>query len=68
MAVTRDGAHFTVTFFDPIELQNTGNRDADVRAGVVQVTEFIEARIRENPAQWFWVHRRWPKALYERDA
>jgi len=67
MAVTRDKSTFTVTFYDPIELDNTGHRDADVLSGVKQVTQFIESRIRETPAQWFWVHRRWPRALYKRD-
>jgi KDO2-lipid IV(A) lauroyltransferase len=66
MAVTRDGAHFTVTFYEPIELENTGNRETDVLSGVTQVTQFIEDRIREKPAQWFWVHRRWPKPLYKK--
>ena len=66
MAVTRDGAKFTVTFYDPLTLENTGDRDADVLNGVTQVTEFIENRIREKPAQWFWVHRRWPKKLYRK--
>lgn len=67
MAVTRDGANFTVTFYEPIKLDNTGNREADVLNGVKKVTSFIEDRIREQPAQWFWVHRRWPKALYKED-
>jgi KDO2-lipid IV(A) lauroyltransferase len=66
MAVTRDGAKFTVTFYNPLTLENTGDREADVLNGVTQVTEFIEQRIRENPAQWFWVHRRWPKKLYRK--
>ena len=66
MAVTRDGAHFTVTFYDPIKLEDTGSRETDVLSGVMQVTRFIEDRIRETPAQWFWVHRRWPKGLYRK--
>lgn len=66
MAVTRDGANFTVTFYDPIKLKDTGDREADVLSGVMQVTKFIEDRIRETPAQWFWVHRRWSKELYKR--
>jgi len=63
MAVTRDKSNFVVSFYPPMTLQNTGERDADVLAGVEQVTGFIETRVKENPAQWFWVHRRWPKSL-----
>ena len=66
MAVTRNKSRFIVTFYDPIELLSTGEREADVVAGVAQINQFIEARIRENPDQWFWVHRRWPKALYKK--
>lgn len=66
MAVTREKSNFTVTFYAPIKLKNTGNREADVLGGVKQVTQFIEDRIKEKPAQWFWVHRRWPKALYKK--
>ena len=67
MSVTRNGSHFTATFYDPIKLEKTGDRDVDVREGVTQVTKFIEDRIRENPSQWFWVHRRWPNEVYEKD-
>jgi len=65
MSVSRRKAKFVVTFYEPIELINSGDRDADVHNGVTKVTQFIETRIRENPAQWFWVHRRWPKDLYK---
>ena len=64
MAVMREKSKFTVTFYPPIKLDKTGDRTADVLAGVTQVSAFVEDRVRENPAQWFWVHRRWPKALY----
>ena len=65
MVVVRDKAKFKVTFHKPIELVITGERETDIRNGVIQITQFIEARIRENPAQWFWVHRRWPKEIYK---
>jgi len=65
MVVVRDKAKFKVTFHKPIELVITGERETDIRNGVIQITKFIEARIRENPAQWFWVHRRWPKEIYK---
>ena len=28
----------------------------------------ILARIRERPSEWFWVHKRWPRETYARDA
>jgi KDO2-lipid IV(A) lauroyltransferase len=65
MCVVRDGARFHVKFYPPLEWDHVGERDADVETGVRAITSFIEDRIRENPAQWFWVHRRWPKPIYK---
>jgi len=42
----------------------TGDRAADIEAGGRQVNAFVEERIRATPKDWFWVHRRWPKADY----
>jgi KDO2-lipid IV(A) lauroyltransferase len=65
MSVVRlPGARFKVTIHDPIRLIDTGNREHDVEAGVAQVNAFIEARIRERPSEWFWVHKRWPQEDY----
>ncbi len=58
------GARFRMTMHEPIELARTGSKSADVEAGVAQVTAFMEARIREDPTQWWWVHRRFPKEVY----
>ena len=66
MSVTRQKSKFIVTFYSPIPLHKTGDRSAEVLDGVMQINAFIEARVRENPDQWFWVHRRWPKSLYRK--
>lgn len=58
------GAQFKVAFLPPISLTVTGDQDQDIRAGVIQITQFVEDQIRANPEQWFWVHRRWDKAHY----
>jgi KDO2-lipid IV(A) lauroyltransferase len=58
------GARFRVIIHEPIELERTGSKTADVEAGVRRINEYIEARVRERPAEWWWVHRRFPKELY----
>ena len=54
------GAHFSISFLPPLELPATGDRQADVKAGMALVNRIIEGWIRESPEQWLWVHRRWP--------
>lgn len=54
-------ARFRVTIHEHIVPPETGNKTADLKATVTLISEFVEARVRENPGQWFWMHRRWPK-------
>lgn len=61
-----EGARFRITVHEPIPVPRTGDRAADIEAGVALVNAFVEDRIRANPKDWFWVHRRWPKADYPR--
>jgi Kdo2-lipid IVA lauroyltransferase/acyltransferase len=54
------GARFRLTVFPPLPLPRTGDQDADVAALTAAVTAVLESWIRERPAEWLWVHRRWP--------
>lgn len=66
MSVQRaGGARFRCIVHDPIIVADTGDRTADIAAGVAAINAFIEARVRERPEEWFWVHRRWPAKDYE---
>ena len=66
MSVQRlKGARFRAVVHDPIEVPNTGDRTADIKAGVDAVNAFMEARIRERPQEWFWVHKRWANSAYD---
>lgn len=51
---------FTVTFHEPIKVSTNPDHGAAVIETVTRISAFMEARIREAPEQWFWVHRRWP--------
>ncbi|CAN5171941.1 lysophospholipid acyltransferase family protein [soil metagenome] len=65
MSVVRlKGARFRVTAHEAIPLEVTGDREADLKAGVAKLNAFFEARVRERPAEWFWVHKRWPYEAY----
>lgn len=60
------GARFKVIVHDQIRLEDTGNREADIEAGVRRINAFIEERVRARPTEWFWVHRRWPSEEYRK--
>ncbi len=65
LSVTRlPGVRFRVTAHDPIVLDKTGDRQADILRGVQAITTFVEERVREHPVDWFWVHKRWPEHVY----
>lgn len=55
------GARFRLTLLPPLDLPNTGDRKADVRAIMVHINNTFEEWIRARPEQWLWLHRRWPK-------
>jgi KDO2-lipid IV(A) lauroyltransferase len=58
------GARFRVFVAEPIPLPAEGGTPADVEEGVRRINAFIEARARARPWEYWWVHRRFPDALY----
>jgi KDO2-lipid IV(A) lauroyltransferase len=55
------GQRFRLTAYPEIPFPNTGDRDKDTYELALKLNQFLEARIRENPANWLWLHSRWPK-------
>jgi KDO2-lipid IV(A) lauroyltransferase len=45
--------------FEPVEVEDTGDRDRDVDAIVARYTATLERWVRRYPEQYFWHHRRW---------
>ena len=61
-----DATRFVATAYEAIPLDYDNPGDAAVLDGVTKVNQFMEARIREAPEQWFWAHRRWPKEAWKK--
>jgi Kdo2-lipid IVA lauroyltransferase/acyltransferase len=52
------GARFSIRT-EPVPLQRTGDRDADVAATTIALQATYERFVREAPEQWMWAHKRW---------
>jgi len=53
---------YEVRFHPPIEPPGTGDVRRDIDELAQRMTSFVEARVRERPGQWLWMHRRWKPA------
>ncbi len=56
-----DGAmrKYRLRFEAAVQLQYTGDEDADIRVNTARFNKVIEDYIRAHPDQWLWVHKRW---------
>lgn len=55
-------ARFEVAVSPLIEGYTNACPPGDVETLTALITRRIEAEVRANPEQWFWMHKRWPKA------
>lgn len=56
--VRKNGRH-TLVIEKPIELADTGNKEADIVENTKRWSNIVESYIRRYPEQWVWMHRRW---------
>jgi KDO2-lipid IV(A) lauroyltransferase len=59
VAVVRQPSGRYAILIEPVEVQHTGDREADIDAIVLRYTQILERLVREYPEQYFWQHRRW---------
>ncbi len=57
-------ARYRVTFHEPFMPDADPDEDKAIYNTVLKINQFTEARIREAPDQWFWMHNRWPKEAW----
>lgn len=61
-----NGAHFRVTVYDPITARPDADPVEEVQRITQELNDFLEARIRERPEQWLWLHDRWSEPAWRR--
>jgi KDO2-lipid IV(A) lauroyltransferase len=44
-----------------VELSRDDDTEQAVREDTVKLTGYIEEYIKEHPAEWLWIHRRWKR-------
>ncbi len=50
---------FLLDVTEPIEVEHSGDEEADVRKLTTRLTLRVEEQIRRHPDQWLWIHKRW---------
>lgn len=55
-----DGIRHKVIVYPPISIPDSGDMHKDIDVIMGEINSIIEGWIREYPAQWFWLHNRWP--------
>ncbi|HWE98300.1 MAG TPA: lysophospholipid acyltransferase family protein [Caulobacteraceae bacterium] len=58
------GARFKLTCHEPIALAAAPDRQAAIDQTVQAINAFVEARVRERPGEWWWMHKRFPPEVY----
>ena len=57
------GAQFRISCYPPLTIIPTGDKKADILNITSRVNAILESWIREQPAQWLWLHNRWPENI-----
>lgn len=57
--IIREGSRHRLVMEKPVELVDTGNKEADIITNTQRWSDVVESYIRRYPEQWVWMHRRW---------
>lgn len=56
---TNDYKNYHVSIYEPIESIKTENQEEDLATLTQLQANVMEKVIKENPKEWFWMHKRW---------
>ena len=57
--IIREEYGHTLFVDEPIELRDTGDKEADLIYNTQKWSNVVESYVRKYPDQWVWMHRRW---------
>jgi len=57
--VRQDDDTHIITISEPMELEISGHRGADIKCNTAKYVKYLENLIRKYPDQWLWMHNRW---------
>ena len=59
--IRKNGSNFLLRVYEPIYATEGAEPFGEIMRLTQALNDFLEARIRELPSQWLWVHNRWKK-------
>jgi KDO2-lipid IV(A) lauroyltransferase len=57
--LARGDGRYRIVYEPEVEVRASDDRDADVVRLTARCTAILEAWVRNDPARWLWMHRRW---------
>jgi Kdo2-lipid IVA lauroyltransferase/acyltransferase len=57
--IIREKRGHALVIEEPVELVDTGNKEADIISNTQKWSDVVESYVRKYPEQWVWMHRRW---------
>jgi KDO2-lipid IV(A) lauroyltransferase len=60
---TSNHKRYTITFYEPIEPIISDNEKEDIKRLTQAQADITQKVIEKKPQEWFWLHKRWKKAL-----
>ncbi len=57
--IVRECGKHVLMIDKPIEIADTGDKEADILTNTRRWSDVVESYIRRYPDQWVWMHRRW---------
>lgn len=60
--IRREGSGHVITIQPAIRLSEASDQSEATREDTARFSAAIEKYIREHPAEWLWIHRRWKRA------